>query len=301
MSKGTATIERLMLGIAILCAGAAPAFAYPPGEDILYPSIAGSSATSGDGAFFVQLDLGANQSELYGANGIRSTDLTNNEVLGFQKSSNGTAPFGGITLGYQVNSAFSIGVRFDYDSRFASNSGMATTLCTEHDPLTNEPTGEHDLPITDKYEVSAKYFGVSILPAVHFGDFMIYAGPSYMTPLSRDIRQSFSIPDEDDDCQFFYGTDDATHNVSGRLTGSDNMLERLSLKLGAGYGYPVAPNVKLMVQAGYDLGMSDLLGAEETITLRNASAPGVEEQAMIIHRNLRISSFQGSIGLRFNL
>jgi hypothetical protein len=301
MSKESHTIKRLMLGVAIICTGAATALAYPPGEDILYPNIAGSPATGSGGSFFVQLELGANQSELYGANGIRSTDLTNNEVLGFQKSSNGTAPFGGVTLGYQFNSAFSIGVRLDYDSRFASNSGTATTLCSEHDPITDEPIGEHDLQISDKYEVSAKYFGVSLLPTLHFGDFLIYAGPSYMTPISRDIRQSFAIPDEDDDCQFFYGTDDATHRLSGRLTGSDNMLNRLSLKLGAGYGYPVAPNVKLMFQAGYDLGMSDLLGADETIELRNAVAPGESAQPMTIHRNLRLSSFQGSLGLRFNL
>lgn len=299
MRKENNVIGRMMLGLALLCATSATALADPPTEDILYPAITSPyGAQSAGGKFFVQLDLGANQSQLYGRNGFHQSDITNDQVLGFQKSSNGIAPFAGLTLGYQFNSLFSLGLRLDYDAHFVSNDGTARMMCTEYDATTSEPIGQHEIDVRDTYEVGAKYMGITILPAIHFGDFYAYAGPSYMTPLSRDLRQTFAIPEDDADCQFFYGTSDATHTVVGRVTGSDNMLERLSLKLGLGYGQPIAPNVKLMFQAGYDLGASDLLGADDTIEMYSATGSGVASQPVTIHHNLRLSSIQGSLGLR---
>ncbi len=293
-------IGRALLAIAIIGIGATTAHADPPGEDILYPGTSGSRGGSSEPKFYLQLDLGVNQSELYGANGFHGSDVTNDPVLGFQKSSNGVAPFAGLTLGYRFTPSFSVGVRLDYDAYFASNEGEATATCTTYDPDSGEMLGQHDVPVQDIYEAGASYIGISILPAAHFGDFFIYAGPSYAVPLARDIRQTFAVPTTDDECQFFYTDFDATRTVSGKLSGSDNMLERLALKLGLGYARQIAPNLDLTFQAGYALGVSDLLSADETMDLRNPDVSAGSVQQSLLHRNLRFNAIQGSLGLRVN-
>jgi len=293
-------IGRALLAIAIIGACATTAHADPPGEDILYPGGAESQGASPERKFYLQLELGTNQSELYGANGFHGSEVTNDPVLGFQKSSNGAAPFAGLTFGYRLASFFSIGVRLDYDEHFASNEGDATATCTTYDPDTGEPLGQHDVRVRDIYEARASYIGVSILPTVNIGDFFIYAGPSYAVPISRIIRQTFSVPETDDECQFFNTNFDATRTVSGELTGSSNLLDRVALKAGVGYAWHILPRFDVTFQAGYSLGLSDLLAADEMMELHNPDVAGGSVEPSLLHHNLRFSAIQGSFGMRLN-
>ena len=127
-------------GGALLCAllgitMGTTALADPPGEDILYPE--GSERSGTAGKMYLQFDVGANQSELYGAEGIHGGVGEPGIIPGYLKSANGTAPYVAATIGYQVTPAFSLALRFDYYMRFASNSGDVISTCVDYDePVT---------------------------------------------------------------------------------------------------------------------------------------------------------------------
>lgn len=274
-----------------------PALADPPGEDILYPG--GMPGTPG-GNVYLQFDVGANQSELYGAEGIHGGVGEPGIIPGYLKSANGTAPFVAATIGYQFTPAFSFAMRFDYDMRYASNSGDVASVCTDYDEL-GEPNGTHPITLRDRYEVGVRYLGVAFLPTVHVSDFFLFAGPAYSAPISKDIRQSVSVGEDDANCQFFYGTNEATTTVTGRLSGEENIMDRLSVKFGAGYSADLGSGTSLVLQAGYDLGLDEVFQEQEVILLRNPDSDGDHQEPNLIGNDLRFNSFQGSIGIRVNL
>ena len=274
-----------------------PALADPPGEDILYP---GGMPGAPGGNVYLQFDVGANQSELYGAKGIHGGVGEPGILPGYLKSANGTAPFVAATIGYQFTPAFSFAMRFDYDVRYASNSGDVASVCTDYDEL-GEPNGTHPITLRDRYEVGISYLGVAFLPTVHVSDFFLFAGPAYSAPISRDIRQTVSVGEDDANCQFFYGTNEATTTVTGRLSGEENIKDRLSLKFGVGYSADLGSGTSLVLQAGYDLGLDEVFQEQEVIMLRNPDSDGNYQEPNLIGNDLRFNSFQGSIGIRVNL
>jgi opacity protein-like surface antigen len=217
------------------------------------------------------------------------------------KSANGTAPNIGAMIGYKFSPDFSFGVRVDYDSRFASNTGRVAGTCTDYDPETGFPVDEHDIVFVDKYETKVNYLAISAIPSIHFDGFLLYGGASFATPLSKSVQQSVSIEDSGS-CQFFFATDDSTKVIAGRSTGSDNLKERISLKFGAGYIYELNSRLGITLLAGYDLSLNDIFEKDETLVLQNERTRGEESQIpMTVNRKLRFNSLQGSIGLRINL
>jgi opacity protein-like surface antigen len=291
-------IDGLIFTLAFILIPAAALLADPPGEDVLYPE--STIVNTAAGNLFIQLDAGATQSSLQGNKGFHAPDADPDVVPGYLKSSNGVAPNVGLTLGYRFNKSFSLGLRVDYDSRHVANNGTFQTMCTEYDPENGDAVEEHLVDVQDKYEATVDYLSISALPSVHFDDFFVFAGPSIGIPLSRTIKQSNTLTDPGS-CEFFYGSSSATKSISGTLDGKTNLKQRIALKLGVGYLFPLTGNVGLVFQAGADVGASDLLEKDEDLMLRNPAVTGGPSAPSTINAAMRFHSAQGSIGLRINI
>lgn len=293
-------IDGLIFTLAFILIPVASLLADPPGgEDILYPG-SGTAAPS-IGNPFIQIDAGISQSTLQSSSGFRVPEEGSLGVPGYLKSANGTAPFAGLMLGYRFNSAFSFGVRVDYDSRHAANTGTTQVPCTLYDPETGEAVEQQPVDVQDKYSATVDYLSISALPAVHFENFYFYAGPSIGIPLSRSISETATLAEHDEECQFFFGTEDATSSITGSLGGKTNLKQRLGLKFGLGYLHPLTSRIGLAIQAGADVGSTDLFETKDELHLQNPNTTGGSTLISTLNANQRFHALQGSIGLRINL
>jgi opacity protein-like surface antigen len=292
-------IDGLIFTLAFILIPAAALLADPPGEDILYPERGATSTVTGN--LFIQLDGGLSQSSIETSKGFHVPDEDPATVPGYLKSAHGTSSDLGLTLGYRFNSLFSFGVRFDYDARHIANNGTFKTLCTMYDDQ-GEVADQHMIDVADKYDMTVNYLSISAIPSLHFGDFFVYGGPTVGIPLSRTINQSNTVGADEGDCKFFYGTADATTQLTGSLDGKTNLKQRLGVKFGAGYIYPLQSNIGLVIQAGADVGATDILEKDEDLMLHNPASPNGNSAPSTLNSSaMRFNTLQAAIGLRIDL
>jgi len=286
-------MKKLLLPLLLILAGSI-AFADPPDEDVHRPYIPRR------GQLYAQFDLGFNLTSLNGNDEVRLRNAGEGPTRLFESGS-GLAPLISATIGYEFNSVFGVAFRADVDMRGASNSGTSIDTCMLQDGQGGViPT---PIDIDKDYSLDLTYLSLSALATLRFDNLFFFAGPTVSLPLSRNFTENEAIVDQESPCIFFPFTTDSSKTITGSLTGSGNILQRASIKIGAGYTIPLTPRISLVPQLAYDFGLTNVFDVPEINALTRPGADAATPQTLptIVNPEMRLSSLQATIGLRINL
>jgi hypothetical protein len=277
----------------------------PPDEDVLRPFVPST------GHFYVDLHAGLTFGMLNGNSQYRQLIIGGGldeatQALSYFESGSGLAPNIGVGIGYAFSPKLSVTLDAAYDAFATSNSATTDDLFFTQDAF-GDTTFQARVPNTRRLHVNAAYFSLGLFLEGHFDRFMIYAGPSVGLPLSRDIGETMSVPDSGLGV-FYPGSSLKTHNLITNTTGDTNMLTRVAVRFGVGYTFPMTSKINLLARLDYDLGLSELLKANEDLELRpnpvdsDASTFAARLPAAFpINAKMKLSGIKAMIGVRINL
>ena len=288
---------RALLLFLICMTAAIPALADPPDppdspapmpEDVHRPR------TEAGLKWFSEFGLGINYSFMSPNPTYRT--LFEGEQRDFYESASGIGLLAYVGGGIRFSPMFSLVLRNDYDQKSAGRSGVSNDTVR----LTSTGAIIGTQPTQKDYDVTITYETLALLAELNFGDLMVFVGPSVGIPLSAELSETNTILANSDpaiDLYYFFGSASQTKTISGSESMTDSLGLRVSVKIGLGYSFEVAPKFMVIPRIGYDFGFTEAL--TEDVAMRMSNGSSSANLPFFIQNDFKLSSIQASIGVRF--
>jgi hypothetical protein len=270
----------------------AVAAANPPEEDILRPYV------PIEGRFFFQGDLGVN-ANWFDGNPIFRAFFRSETEAPMYRSAVGFGALGAVSVGYTIGTSLRLRLRAAYDVRSADEQDVVIDSCPTIDPRAVNPFGNVPVAVDKRYSVSISYLTLGLTAEYLLERFFLFAGPAYGLPVEREFVETDQLLDGESACVYFPHTPDTARRIEARITGTDSVRARWSVRLGAGYIFGITPQLSLVPELAIDLPFSGILEAEQEFPFSPAGGEGGRNRKTSLNEQAIIRTLQATVGLRF--